>query len=70
LEYPPNRSFKNENFCKKKSWFLNDLLGVFQNKSFLQGVNQKKKITGRKSEITYITGSKTLLTLFQLIETF
>jgi len=35
---------------KKKSWFLNDL---FQN---------KKKITGGKPEMTYITEDKTLLT--------
>lgn len=26
---------------EKKYWFLNNLLGVFQNKIFLQGENQK-----------------------------
>jgi len=30
----------------------------------VRGVFQKKRITGGKSEMTYITGDKTLLTLF------
>jgi len=43
--------------------FVWPIKGVYQNKNILQGVNQKNNFTGRKLEMTYITGGKDLLTL-------